>query len=86
MRESTFRRFKRPSSWRVQLSSVNGFNAAADYFENVARLVRTHSVVHDFVVLPPDMEDPDDDARTLVRSELTRIQEFARLSPQRRET
>ena len=41
---------------------------------------KTHSVIHDFVVLPPDMEEPDDDARKLVRSELIRIQEFARLS------
>ena len=41
---------------------------------------KTHSVVHDFVALPPDLADVDPDARSLVRSELVRIQEFARLA------
>ena len=41
---------------------------------------KTHSVIHDFVALPPDVGDIDPDARTLVRSELVRIQEFARLA------
>ena len=38
---------------------------------------KTHSEVHDFVVLPPD---PDDDVRALVRSELDRVKEFANLA------
>ena len=38
---------------------------------------KTHSEVHDFVVVPPDM---DDDVRTLIRSELDRVQEFANLA------
>ena len=38
---------------------------------------KTHSEVHDFVVVPPDM---DDDARALVRSELDRVKEFANLA------
>ena len=45
---------------------------------------KTHAVIHDFVVLPPGtsstIELLDQDARRLVRSELDRVWEFARLS------
>ena len=46
---------------------------------------KTHAVIHDFVVLPPGassatVEELDRDARRLVRSELDRVWEFARLS------
>ena len=42
---------------------------------------KTFSVVHDLLALPPTMEDNlDPDARALVRSELLRAQEFARLA------
>lgn len=46
---------------------------------------KTHAVIHDFVVLPPGtssstVEQLDPDARRLVRSELERVWEFARLS------
>ena len=41
---------------------------------------KTHSEIHDFVAVPPDLENVDDEARTLVRSELLRIQEFASLA------
>ena len=42
---------------------------------------KTHSVIHDLLALPPDMEEGlDPDARVLVRSELRRAQEFARLA------
>ncbi len=45
---------------------------------------KTHAVIHDFVVLPPrtslSTEGLDQDARKLVRSELERVWEFARLS------
>ena len=46
---------------------------------------KTHAVIHDFVVLPPStssstVEQLDQDARRLVRSELERVWEFARLS------
>lgn len=42
---------------------------------------KTHSVIHDLLALPPGMEEgPDPDARALVRSELRRAQEFARLA------
>ena len=42
---------------------------------------KTHSVIHDLLTLPPKMEEGlDPDARTLVRSELRRAQEFARLA------
>ena len=47
---------------------------------------KTHAIIHDFVVLPPGMsssadgEPLDQDARKLVRSELERVWEFARLS------
>ena len=42
---------------------------------------KTHSVIHDLLALPPGMEEGlDPDARALVRSELHRAQEFARLA------
>ncbi len=42
---------------------------------------KTHSVIHDLLALPPDMEEErDPDARSLVRSELRRAQEFAKLA------
>jgi superfamily II DNA or RNA helicase len=42
---------------------------------------KTHSVIHDFLALPPGMNDGlDSDVRALVRSELRRAQEFARLA------
>ena len=42
---------------------------------------KTHSVIHDLLALPPAMDEGlDSDARLLVRSELHRAQEFARLA------
>ena len=41
---------------------------------------KTHSEIHDFVALPPDMDDIDDEGRILIHSELLRIREFARLA------
>ena len=42
---------------------------------------KTHSVIHDLLALPPGLEEGlDPDARMLVRSELRRAQEFARLA------
>ena len=42
---------------------------------------KTHSVIHDLLALPPNMEEGlDPDARALVRSELRRAQEFAQLA------
>ena len=42
---------------------------------------KTHSVIHDLMALPPGMEGGlDPDARALVRSELRRAQEFAKLA------
>ena len=42
---------------------------------------KTSSVIHDFVALPPGFDGGlDDDARSLVRGELHRMQEFARLA------
>ena len=42
---------------------------------------KTHSVIHDLVALPPDMDKKlDPDARDLVRSELRRVQKFAKLA------
>ena len=42
---------------------------------------KTHSVIHDLLALPPRLEGRlDSDARGLVRSELRRAQEFARLA------
>jgi superfamily II DNA or RNA helicase len=41
---------------------------------------KTHAEIHDFVALPPDLQNIDDEARSLVRSELLRVQEFASLA------
>lgn len=42
---------------------------------------KTHSIIHDLLALPPETgKEPDPDARSLVRSELRRAQEFARLA------
>lgn len=42
---------------------------------------KTHSIIHDLLALPPEMDEKlDPDARALVRSELYRAQEFARLA------
>lgn len=42
---------------------------------------KTHSIIHDLLALPPGMDEGlDSDARSLVRSELRRAQEFARLA------
>ena len=41
---------------------------------------KTHSEIHDFIALPSDLDNIDDPARTLIESELKRIQAFARLA------
>lgn len=41
---------------------------------------KTHSEIHDFIAMPPDLENIDYEARSLVRSELLRVQEFASLA------
>jgi superfamily II DNA or RNA helicase len=42
---------------------------------------KTHSVIHDLLALPPGVDDGlDSEARALVKSELRRAQEFARLA------
>ena len=41
---------------------------------------KTYSEIHDFIALPPDLDNIDDSARSLIRSELDRIQEFASLA------
>ena len=41
---------------------------------------KTHSEIHDFITLPPDMDNVDAEARSLLRSELSRVQEFASLA------
>ena len=41
---------------------------------------KTHSEIHDFIALPPDFENIDEEAHTLIRSELLRVQEFASLA------
>jgi superfamily II DNA or RNA helicase len=51
------------------------------------RLLRTcketgkaNSKIHDFIAMPPDIENIDPEDRELIRSELLRVQEFARLA------
>ena len=41
---------------------------------------KTHSGIHDFIAIPPDLENLDDDMRPLVSAELRRVQEFAALA------
>ena len=41
---------------------------------------KTHSEIHDFMALPPDLDDLDTRARALIQSELKRIQAFAYLA------
>ena len=42
---------------------------------------KTHSTIHDFVAIPPEMDRGlDADARNLIQSELRRAQEFASLA------
>ncbi len=41
---------------------------------------KTHSVIHDLIALPPSLEELDRDARSLIKSELARAQEFAMLA------
>ncbi len=45
-----------------------------------SRTGKTHSEIHDFMALPPDLDNIDDTARTLIESELKRIQAFAYLA------
>lgn len=41
---------------------------------------KTYSEIHDFIALPPDLDNIDDGARMLIESELKRIQAFAYLA------
>ena len=41
---------------------------------------KTHSEIHDFIALPLDLDNIDDTARSLIDSELKRIQAFAHLA------
>ena len=58
------------------------------WIQRRGRLLRTcsaieknHSIIHDFIALPPDMKTGmDRDTRALIRSELSRIHEFASLA------
>ena len=45
-----------------------------------AEIGKTHSVLHDFIAIPPNLVSGDTDTRALVRSELRRVQEFASLA------
>ena len=41
---------------------------------------KTHSEIHDFIALPPNPDNIDNEARSLIRSELLRVQKFASLA------
>ncbi|MYI95210.1 hypothetical protein F4083_12985, partial [Candidatus Poribacteria bacterium] len=41
---------------------------------------KTHSEIHDFIALPPDLDNIDVGARGLIETELKRIQAFAYLA------
>ena len=38
---------------------------------------KTHAEIHDFLAMPPELTDIDKDTRTLITSELNRVQQFA---------
>ena len=44
------------------------------------RTSKTHSVIHDFIVLPPDIDNIDNRTDTLISSELKRVKAFASLA------
>ena len=41
---------------------------------------KTHSEIHDFIALPPQLRSLDSDVRAMVASELVRVREFAKLA------
>ena len=41
---------------------------------------KTHSEIHDFIALPSEMDNIDNEARALIRAELLRVREFASLA------
>ena len=41
---------------------------------------KTHSEIHDFIALPSNSDNIDNEARSLIRSELLRVQKFASLA------
>ncbi len=41
---------------------------------------KTHSEIHDFIALPSNMDDIDDEARKLIESELSRVMKFSKLA------
>ena len=43
---------------------------------------KTYSTIHDFAVVPPEGRDADSEARSVLKSELTRMQEFAKAGPE----
>ena len=46
-----------------------------------AALDKLHATLHDFLVLPPTLDDAEDrDARTMVKQELSRVMEFASIA------
>ena len=46
-----------------------------------ATLDKPYATLHDFLVLPPTLSDAEDqDARTMVKQELTRVMEFASIA------
>ena len=45
-----------------------------------SRTGKTHSEIHDFIALPPNLDNIDSTACSLIESELKRIQAFARLA------
>ena len=48
---------------------------------NCSAIGKSHSVIHDLMAVPPNMgEQLDSDGREIIRSELKRVEEFARLA------
>ena len=41
---------------------------------------KSHSEIHDFIALPSDMDNVDDEAQSLIRAEFLRVREFASLA------
>ena len=44
------------------------------------KIGKTHAEIHDFIAIPPDLDETDNDTKKLIKSELLRAQEFAKLA------
>ena len=80
MRESTSLKSKKHLSWPSTTVERQWVQRRGRLLRKCPEIGKTHSEIHDFIALPPNMDNEESDYRALVRSELRRVQEFARLA------